>query len=85
MSENPESTPQKVGLGDSNWKAIDVSVENHGSVIIFRPLSDAAKSWIEEYVSREGYQPFRDALVVEPRFADNLLTGMQRDGLHISI
>lgn len=84
MSASQGNLPEKVGLGDLTWKAIDVSVENHGSVVIVRPLSQAAKDWVAEYVSLEGYQPYRDAVVVEPRFVDGLLAGMQKYGLNVS-
>lgn len=86
MSEtNGANREPKYGLGDLTWNAIDASFENHGSVVIVRPLSQAAKDWLAEYVDQDGFQPYRDAVVVEPRFVDDLLTGMQKDGLHISV
>jgi hypothetical protein len=46
----------------------DVNVMNHGSLFLFQPRSDEAKSWLDENVSTES-QWFGEALVVEPRYA----------------
>lgn len=46
-----------------------------------RPLSDSARAWIEENVSREGYHPDWPILFVEHRYAEHLAAGMQADGL----
>jgi len=60
---------------------VDVSVENHGSIFLFRPLGPKAEAWIEENVSREGFHPDWPTLVVEHRYARSLAEGMTRDGL----
>jgi hypothetical protein len=54
----------------------DVVVENHGTIFLFRPLSDSAREWIEENVSREGFHPDWPTLVVERRYAPDLAAGM---------
>lgn len=61
----------------------DVQVENHGSLFLFRPLSDFAADWIEENVNGEA-QFFGGALVVEPRYAGELAEGMVEAGLQLS-
>lgn len=61
---------------------IDVLVEGGGSLYVFRILSESARAWVEEFVSPEGFQPqFPNVLYVEHRFARELATGMQGDGL----
>jgi hypothetical protein len=74
-----------VGLGENNWRQIDVSVENHGSIVVLRPLSSAAKEWMKEYVDQTGFQPYRDSVIVEPRYADAILDGMKEQGLHVEL
>lgn len=74
-----------VGVGKDNWNQIDVTVENHGSIVVLRPLSNAGKDWVTEYIDQTGFQPYRDSVIVEPRYVDAILTGMQKDGLHISL
>lgn len=60
---------------------IDVVVENHGSIFLFRPLTPLAQQWIEEHVSAEGFHPNWPTLVVEHRYAHDLALGMQVSGL----
>lgn len=59
---------------------IDAMVENHGSLFLVRLLTSNAKDWINEHVSEEA-QFFGWALVVEPRYIEDLIESMQGDGL----
>ena len=61
----------------------DLSIENHGSVVLVRPVSGAGREWIEEHVYSEGWQWFGDALAVEPRCVVALVEGAVNDGLVI--
>lgn len=58
---------------------VDVSVENHGTIFLFVPHSQAAKEWIESHISEPSY--FGMGLVVETRYATELAEGMIGDGL----
>jgi hypothetical protein len=62
-------------------RTVDIEVENHVAIFIFRPLTAVAENWIEENVSREGFHPDWPTLVVEHRYAADLAEGMNRDGL----
>ena len=53
-------------------------VENHGSIIIVQPLTAEAWSWIDEHVSADALW-WGGGLVVEPRYAADLIAGMQQD------
>lgn len=64
-------------------KVVDVSVSNHGSVILFAPLTDKAREWINDNVQAEGWQFFGGSLAVEPRFAFELTQGMKDAGLEV--
>ena len=59
----------------------DCLIENAGTVFTFCPLTDRAKSWIDENVETEAWQWFGHVLVVEHRYAFGLASGMQQDGL----
>jgi hypothetical protein len=50
----------------------DFRIENHGSVVLVRPLNDEARDWLQEHTDG---QWFGDALAVEPRYVENLLVG----------
>ena len=58
----------------------DVVVENHFSVFLFHPGSDEARAWIKDNVPGETTW-WCGALVVEPRYAQNLERRMTEDGL----
>jgi hypothetical protein len=63
------------------WRA-DIIVEDHGSIIVLRGMTDAGYSWIEANVSGDGYQPFGlGARLAEPRYVSPVINGAQDDGL----
>lgn len=59
---------------------IDARIENHGSIVLVRPLTAAADAWLDDNVG-DGAQTFGGAIVVEPRYLYELVAGMQADGL----
>jgi hypothetical protein len=61
---------------------LDVTVEDHGTIWLFRPLTQAAKEWIDDNVTG-GEDWFAGALAVEARFVQALIEGMQLDGLEV--
>ena len=61
----------------------DFSIENHGSIFLFRMNTSAAVEWVAEDVQRDA-QFFGDALVVEHRYAGDLAAGIVQDGLAVS-
>lgn len=58
----------------------DFRVENHGSVFLLRPLTVRAHDWIVAHVADDALW-FGRALVVEPRYVENIVDGMTIDGL----
>ncbi len=59
----------------------DVTVRNEGSIVLLTPQTDAGKEWTDEHIPQAmGFGP---ALVVEWRYADDIIEGMQRDGLEV--
>ena len=64
----------------ANANAVDVFVENYGSIFLFRPMTRAATDWISGKVQDDA-QWFGNALAVESRYALDLADGMRRDGL----
>lgn len=62
---------------------MDFSVENHGSIAILNPESDAAREWVEEHLP-EDRQEWGSGVVVEPRYLGPILEGIVADGLEVS-
>jgi len=61
---------------------LDVRIENHGSLMIFQPLTDYASAWIDEYVG-PGANWYAGGLVVEPRYGEDLAQEMRDSGLAV--
>ncbi len=59
----------------------DVTVENHGTLVLVRPETDAATAWLNENVDECVW--FAGALVVEPRYVEGLLLGMADEGFMV--
>jgi hypothetical protein len=50
----------------------DLRVEDHGSVFLLRPLSEAGDDWITE-MEHEAWQRFGHCLAVDPRLVPELV------------
>ncbi len=74
---------QDNGSSPSPQNQPDVLVENHFSLILFRLLTPAASQWVDENVSDDA-QFFGGALVVEPRYARDLIDGIIAAGLAVA-
>lgn len=59
---------------------LDLSLEDHGSIALVRPLSEDGFRWLRDHVDPEALW-FGRALVVEPRFVAPILEGAVEDGL----
>lgn len=53
------------------------TVENHGSILLVRPLTADVRGWLEEHT--EGTW-FGGALAVEPRYVEDLVDGLVAEG-----
>lgn len=59
------------------------SVEDHGTLMLVRPLTLDCQAWLQANTSDEGEdmaQWFGGALVVEPRFVVALIEGLISEG-----
>jgi hypothetical protein len=60
----------------------DILVENQGSILLLRPLTVAAREWVEEHIGEDnGYQPYWPTAVVEPRYVSDIIFAATSDGL----
>ncbi len=63
----------------------DIRVEDHGTVALVIPMTDAGRKWITDNVETESWQWLGGALAVEPRCVDSLAAGMSGDGLAVTL
>jgi hypothetical protein len=63
---------------------LDFIVEDHGSIILLRPITDAAREWVEEYIGEDnGYQGLWPTVTIEGRYLARIIDGIREDGLAI--
>jgi hypothetical protein len=61
---------------------VDFNFENHGSICRLRPLTPSAVEWVEDHIGQDsGYQPQWPTVVIEPRYCEDILSGIALDGL----
>jgi hypothetical protein len=58
----------------------DFSFTDHGSVTILTPLTQDAREWVEQNIPEDA-QRWAGGVVIEPRYAPNILEGLAGDGL----
>lgn len=61
----------------------DVSITNNGSTFSFALLTDAAKAWVRDNVSTEGWQWLGNTLVVPARCVEALYSLLDQAGFSI--
>ena len=61
----------------------DFVLSGGGSIFLLKPVTDEAREWVEENVSREGFQPYWPMVCVEWRYLDALLDGIDGMGLTV--
>lgn len=61
---------------------VDVETRNEGSIFLFSPLTDDAKIWFQLHTGDEA-QWFGGSLVVEWRYAEDIVAGLVNDGLNV--
>jgi hypothetical protein len=64
---------------------VDARFENRGSIWLLRPLTQAARDWMDEHCPADGeHQYFGSALVVESRYVASIYDSTCADGLTVS-
>ena len=62
----------------------DVLIDNYGSVAMFTPMTPDAHQWVEDHVQVEPWQRMGCSIACEPRCLDQIIDGMQEDGLIVA-
>lgn len=61
-------------------RAADFTVQNHGSIFLLCPQTEAASTWIEEHIPADA-MTLGSAVAVEHRYISDIIEGAQGDGL----
>jgi hypothetical protein len=60
----------------------DIRVQDHGSILLVIPVTPASEGWLRDHTDGTW---FAGGLVVEPRYAADLLQGAAADGFRIEL
>lgn len=60
----------------------DFTLTDHGSLVLVKPMNDAARDWLDAHVVGETSW-WCGALAVERRYSDDLLNGIMSEGFEI--
>jgi hypothetical protein len=61
----------------------DFHVENHISIILLQPLTPAAWAFVDEHLPEDAMR-YAGAIVVEPRYIDDIVEGARAEGLTVN-
>ncbi len=62
---------------------MDFEVTYHGSLILLAALTTEADNWCEQHLPADRLI-MAGSVVVEPRYIDNIVTGITSDGLTVA-
>jgi hypothetical protein len=60
----------------------DFIIADHGSIALLTPASKAGREWANEHLPQDAMY-WNGAIVIEPRYVDDIIEGIQCDGLSV--
>lgn len=60
----------------------DITINNHGSILIFVPTTEVGMEWMHENID-PGAMRWAGGIVVEPRYAADIVNGAVEAGLEV--
>jgi hypothetical protein len=64
----------------------DFLLEDHGSLVLLRPLTACAREWVEKNIGRDnGFQPYWPTVTIEPRYVQPILDGILEAGMTVDV
>lgn len=60
----------------------DIFIKDHGSILIFVPATEAGMEWMDQNID-PGAMRWAGGIVVEPRYAADIIDGAINDGLQV--
>ncbi len=61
---------------------MDFSILNEGSILVLTPETDEGQAWVEENLPGDALR-WAGGYVIEPRYMEDILTGILSDGLTV--
>jgi hypothetical protein len=60
----------------------DLIVNNHGSIFLLSPVTEAGEAWIDEHIPQDA-MTWGGAVVVEHRYIEAIVASALADGLEV--
>ena len=75
--------PKRTRIHNPSITELDFELENHGSLLVLRPLNSEANEWMQDHlpVDEPETRFWGHAIVIEPRYVAPIVDGIVRDGL----
>lgn len=64
-------------------KQTDFEVQNHGSIYLLEPCTEAADDWVADHIPDDA-MTWGKGIVAEPRYIHDIVEGILEDGLSVS-
>lgn len=64
-------------------KTPDFEVQNHGSIFILTPCTEAADQWVNDHIPEDAPMWGPNGIAVEHRYIADIVAGIQNDGLTV--
>lgn len=62
----------------------DFSVNHYGTLCVLHPVTVAAEGWVKDHLPDDTLW-WQNGVVIEPRYLDDILAGIEADDLRISL
>ena len=77
---------QTSGTSPTSKNEPDFVVVNDGSVLLLRPLTESAHTWVDDNIGPDnGFQPYYPTVVIEPRYVGPVIEGIREYGLSLEV
>jgi hypothetical protein len=69
---------------ETRRRKTDLSISDHGSIMLLQPHTDAGRDWIGEYIPEDAMTWGETAVVIEHRFILPIIAACIGDGLVVA-
>jgi hypothetical protein len=77
VSGSSPTQKKKTAIPKANFR-----IEFHTSIYLIVPLCASGREWLDEHIGKDnGFQPYWPTAIVEPRYLEQIIAGIRRDGL----
>ncbi len=62
----------------------DFSIAGGGSIMLLTPQTTEAEQWVEDHIGQDnGFQPYWPTVTIEANYMQDIIDGIEADGLEV--